>query len=241
MGRYTSLTAPLDAARQTLRVARRERVDERAAFDQFCKQVERTPVDGSHGAAAPDATCAVTLRPADGGLRTIRRAYETTVMTVPHSGTTYDSPYVERLAAELGCDLASTVHRATTLTPALKARVLDAASDAHEERVAAIRRIDAETTTLDRTDSLVDDLLAALGGDADTSSRITALERRCRDRARERERALRRADSGSGSESGSPPVDIYTDLAVDDPVLAVLTAVSERLTNGRAGREDVAD
>ena len=233
-------TASLDAARSQLRPARRQLVDERAAFDQFCKRAERLSVDGAHATVAPDATCAARVRPDDDGLAAVRRAYETTVMAVPHYRDAYDDPYTTHLAAELGNQLARTVRRATMLTPQLRARIVDAASTARERRVDRIRAIDAELVTLDRVEQLALDLLDAVAPVAtatetpDDQGRVTHIERRCRERIRERESVL-------GDESTGIVADLYEDEPGVDPVLATLEAVLARVAEWTAKRDELAD
>ncbi len=233
-------TSSLDTARAQLRLARRELVDERAAFDQFCKRAERLAVDGAHATVAPDVTCAASVRPDNDGLAAVRRAYETTVMAVPHYREVYDDPYPTHLAAELGSQLARTVRRATMLTPQLRARVVDAASTARERRVDRIRAIDAELVTLDRVEQLALDLLDAVAPVAtatetpDDQARVTPIERRCRERIREREPVL-------DEESTGVLADLYEDEPGVDPVLATLETVLARVAKRTANRDELAD
>ncbi|MFD1587861.1 hypothetical protein ACFR9U_12795 [Halorientalis brevis] len=231
-------TASLDAARTQLRLVRRELVDERAAFDQFCKRAERLSVDGAHATVAPDPTCAASVRPDDDGLAAVRRAYETTVMAVPHYRDAYDDPYTTHLAAELGSQLARTVRRATMLTPELRARIVDAASTAHERRVDRIRTIDAELATLDRTEQLALDLLDAVAATATATaherSRVTHIERRCRDRMAARESIL-------DHESTGIVADLYEDEPGVDPVLTTLETVLARVAEWTTKRDEPAD
>ncbi|MFB6180233.1 MAG: hypothetical protein ABEI77_10985 [Halorientalis sp.] len=225
----------IEVARDQLRLARRVRVDERGAFDQFCKRVEGLPVDGVHTSPAPDSACAASLRPADHGLDAVRRAYETTVMAVPHYDEAYGDPYRTHLATELGADLVRNLARATRLTPQLQSRLVDAASAARERRVESIRTLDAEAVTLDRTEQLAVDLLDALTDDATAKRALDPLEQRCRRHVRSRQSVL-------NDESTPLLADLYADDPGVDPVLVTLETVLARMTEWTAthgeGRSD---
>ncbi|WP_246986372.1 DUF7260 family protein [Halorientalis marina] len=221
-------TAHLDTARDRVRGRRRELVDERDAFDQFCQHVERLPVTDSGTAAASDR--AATVRTAD-PRRAIHRAFERTVLAAPHYRERYGDPAAERLAAELGPDLAAALDRTTGLTASLKTRVLDAVSVAHERRTTRIAALDEERTRLDRTERAVHDLLTTLGavdGDAGTDPKLTRVERRCESLLADR-RAIRADDA-----TDCLLADVYADCPVDDPVVATVESVVQLATVYRA-------
>jgi hypothetical protein len=225
-------TAHLRTARDRVRGRRRELVDERDALDQFCQRVERLPVADAGASTAPAADCAATIRPRDDALAALRTAFERTVMAVPHYRERYGDPATERLAAELGHDLAGTIGRATRLTPALRDRVCDATVAAHERRTERLSALDDERTRLDRTEATVHDLLDALEATADgahDTPRLSRVERRCRSMLADRRALRERDDATHGLLAG-----VYADLSADDPIVATVDAVARLAASYRA-------
>ncbi|SEN53797.1 hypothetical protein SAMN05216388_1003345 [Halorientalis persicus] len=215
---------PLDAARTRLRVRRRRLVDERDAFDRFCRRVETLPT--AEAVDVPDAVLAVTTR-TERGPQALRATYDETVLTVPHIDEDDASipPFDDLLSQSTRAEL----RWAARLTPALRAAVLDDATAAHERRVDRIGAVDAELATLDRTEAVARDLLAVESSTdpaTDDEARLASLDRRCRRHAaRRRARLARRADA----DTPPLPPDFYGDLDVADPVLSVLDAVRDLL------------
>jgi hypothetical protein len=227
-----------EAAQLAVRRARRQRVDERGAFDQFCKRVERLPTGGDQPDMAPDPNCVVVCRheTAMTGPGAVREAYEATVMAVPHYWDVYDDPFSEHVATELGHDVTTDLRRAGTLTPALKRRVVEAAAAAHQRRVDAIRTLEAERSALDGARQAIVDILDGLSGAESTDDlsdrRVEAIRDRCRTVARKRRTHLADHDLVretepawvSSADSAVKPrlSTLYADLSARDPVLAAV-------------------
>lgn len=226
-------TADLTTARDRLRGRRRELVDERDALDQFCQRVERLPVSDAGTVTAPDGDRAVSIRTGDDAIAALRSAFERTVMAVPHYRDRYGDTFTERLAAELGDEVASEVRRATRLTPVLRTRVLDASDAAHERRAERIVALGDERTRLDRVEAAIHDLLDALAaidrGNDELSRRVAHVERRGAALSADR-RAVRERDDATDDLLA----DVYADLSADDPVLATLAAVDDLVAEYRA-------
>lgn len=210
---------PLDDARHRLRVRRRHLVDERDAFDQFCRRVETLPT--VEATDAPGSVLSMTAR-TEPGPPALRAAYDGTVMTVPHAEE--DDASVPAFDDLLPRPTRAEIRWAARLTPALQSAVLDAATTAHEHRVDRIEAIDAELATLDRTEAVARDLLAVES--STDEARLASLDRRCR-----RHATRRRATLANRAETDAPalPADLYTDIEVEDPVLSALEAVRDRL------------
>lgn len=221
---------PLDAARDRLRVRRRRLVDERDAFDRFCRRVETLPT--AEAVDVPDAVLAVTTR-TERGPSALRTAYDDTVVTVPHVAE--DDASVPAFDDLLSPSTRAELRWAARLTPALQAAVLEDATAAHERRVDRIGAIDAELATLDRTEAVARDLLAvesSTDAATDDDARLASLDRRCRRHAARRRSRL--ANRGDADTPAFPP-DLYADLGVDDPVLSVLDAVRDLLSRITGG------
>jgi hypothetical protein len=233
-----SIHTEFEAAGLAVRRARRQRADERGAFDQFCMRVEGLPTGGDQPDMAPDANCAIACRHEmeTTGPGAVREAYEATVMAVPHYWEVYDDPFSEHVATELGHDVTTDLRRAGTLTPTLKQRVVDAAAAAHHRRVDAIRTLDAERSALDGARQAIVDILDGLSGAESTDDfsdqRIEAIRDRCRTIARKRRTHLAEHDLVreteptwvSSADSAVQPrlSTLYADLSARDPVLAAV-------------------
>lgn len=216
--------APLETARDRLRVRRRRLIDERDAFDQFCSRVETLPT--ADATDVPDAVLAVTTRTGHGP-SALQTRYAATVLTVPHADEADAS--VPAFDAVLSPETRAELRWATNLTPSLQAAVLDDATAAHERRVDRIVAVDAELATFDRTEAVARDLLADESGSdeaTDDETRLASLDRRCRRYAARRRATLANRDDG---DSTAFPVDAYADLSVADPVLSVLDAIRDLL------------
>lgn len=251
-------TAYFEEARTAVRVARRETVDERGALDQFCQRVERLPTAGPQPERAPDPTCAAVVRAADDGLSAVRRAYETTVMAVPHHENRHDVSFVEHVAAELGSAVATALRRETALSSTLKTDLLEATQRARERRVVTVRALDEESASLERAEQRVRDLLDALadesqgqtkdatgGKETDADSRLAGLQERCDEMASARRSTLADPKYGLAPRDEEPTADgmvsvrprlstVYDDLPVRDPVLATLASLGQLIAERRA-------
>lgn len=215
---------PLDAARHRLRIRRRRLVDERDAFDQFCRHVETVPT--ADAVDAPDTFLAVTTW-TERGPQALCAAYDRTVLTVPHADE--DDASVPAFDDLLSQQTRAEIRWAARLTPAVQSAVLDAATAAHERRVDRIGAVDEELATLDRTEAVARDLLAVQSSaDAatDDEARLASLDRRCR-----RHAARRRATLANRADADAPalPTDLYADIVAPGPVLSVLDAVRDLL------------
>jgi len=240
------LSTEFEAAHQKLRVVRRRYVDERGALDQFCKRVERLSTGCGQPEAPPDTDCAAALRSDTGATSpaVLRRAYEQTVMEVPHYRAVYGDPLTEHLAAELGQDVAIALQHAVRVTPGLQERVLETASAAHQRRVDAIEILDAERESLDLAERTLADIVEALPAEAGcpANHRVAALKERCEVLARTRRAHLRehgldreQADGARDGRPCSPALStLYESLSVRDPILSVVESLLDRLPKKRA-------
>ncbi|ELZ91621.1 hypothetical protein C440_14944 [Haloferax mucosum ATCC BAA-1512] len=231
----------LDAARQNLREERRRCVDERAAFLAFQKDV--AAVKATAPAATPMAVTAIGRRQhSDGALARVRRAYERTVMSVPHYDEEYDDSFEDSVSAEFGPDVATAFRSASVFSPALRQTVASAAATAVSERAEFIRVVDEEIDSIESmhddiasltarlsefddtplSDRGFDELLALHDGLADLRGRLDAL-------VVERQATIANHRRALSSLDHDVTEFLYENLSVRYPVLATAAAVAAAL------------
>ncbi|ELZ85540.1 hypothetical protein C453_06983 [Haloferax elongans ATCC BAA-1513] len=233
----------LEAAKRALRRERRRCVDEREAFRAFKREV------GKLKATAPTASAASTpplighQQATDGSLTRVRRAYERTVMSVPHYDEEYGDPFADSLAAEFGPDVAAAFQSATVFSPALRQTVASAATEAVADRMEFVDIVDGEFESVESMADEISTLCNRLSflDDKPLSERsfnelLAVRENVCRLQTRVDELAATRqqtiADHRRELSSLVPDVAeyLYQDLSVRYPVLSTLAAVGETLT-----------
>lgn len=194
----------LGEAREALRAERRRCADEKAAFRSFSAAVADVKPSASVGSSSGPLAVQTVNRPrASPSLCAVRRAYERTVMEVPHYEREYGDTYEESLAAEFGDDIAVGVTSASTLSPELRRAVVTAGRGAARERQQFLDLLDAEFESLDTVESGVERVVEKLSSldDRPLSARsfgelvalradVRALEDELDERARERQRTL---------------------------------------------------
>ncbi|SFG02590.1 hypothetical protein SAMN04488063_1172 [Halopelagius inordinatus] len=250
-GRRTPIETSLGDARTALRAERRRCVDENAAFRSFCAAVADVQPSASAGSSAgPLAVKTVGRMAASPPLSAVRRAYERTVMEVPHYEEEYGDTYEESLRAEFGDDIAAGVTSASAFSPELRRAVVAAGESAARERREFLDLLDAEFESLDAVEDGIERTVTDLSSldDRPLSSRsfdelvalrgdVRALRDELDERARERQRTLvahRRTLSGL-----VPSVTdyLYYDIDCEYPGLDAL-ASARRLVETALSRVD---
>lgn len=241
----------LGDARAALRREGRRCADEKAAFRSFCTAVADVQPSTSAGSAAgPLAVKTAGRTRTPPSLDTVRRAYEGTVMAVPHYEEEYGDAYPESLAAEFGEDVAAGMTAASAFSPELRRAVVTGAANAVRERQRFLDLLDDEFESLAAVEDDVGRVVAELSSldDRPLSSRsfdelvtlradVRALGNRLDERAEERQRTLaahRRTLSGL-----VPSVTeyLYYDAARSHPALDAL-ASARRLVETAVSRID---
>lgn len=131
-----------DAARDCLRTERRRTIDEQEAFRAFERRIRRLDRQG-----APAQKGAMDVKLASGsarGLRSVRDAYEATVMSVPHYETEYGESFEQHVRVEFGPELAALLTRGTAFDTRARQAILAAASQAQETRETLANALDSE-------------------------------------------------------------------------------------------------
>lgn len=132
----------VDEERSLLRV-------EADAFAAFASKLADLDAAGTtSGPVGPGATALVSVG-TTAGLEGVRRAYEETVMAVPHYEAEYDEPLPANMAVEFGDDVASAVASGGPLTPQLKSTLLERSRQAASKRLVLLEYLDEEAEVLE--------------------------------------------------------------------------------------------
>ncbi|WP_144796652.1 DUF7260 family protein [Halorubrum depositum] len=249
--------APVDDAREALRIERRRTVDEREAFRAFRARVESIPTEtvapvGSAGRPSPTDRTDLTRAPGSGGdggappgsgLAAVRDAYAETVMSVPHYEEEYDDTYERSVAAELGRELAYALTRGSGYHPEYERALFDAIDGAIEERDRLGERLRVEADSIDRAGSRLAAVrreiasLDAVVPDGDfgaldaSRARAGVLVEDCDRIAARRQRVLAEHERGLRLDGDAVdlPTYLYQSTDATYPVLAAVGSVGDRL------------
>jgi hypothetical protein len=239
---------PLARARAVVDEERGLLAAERDAFGRFrslVADVDAAPAPAPRRTAG-GATLAGGAAPA---LDRVRRAYERTVMDVPHYESEYGEGYARNLSAEFGDDIAAALTRGGAFTPDLRRVVVAAAGECRSERETLLSLVDGEReevaeaeaalSSLDRRlDRLTDrDLSIHDSGDLwRLHERLGSVTATLDDLAAARQETLGtyRRETGRGVES--VPGYLYADEPFTFPVLR---AVARRGETAAAARRRV--
>lgn len=138
----------LDEARDAIERERERASAERDAFDEFARRIQTLdPTPRSDGGMVRPDTVAGPPGPPD-ELAPVRRAYEETVMAVPHHGEEFGETLVEGMAAEFSPEVAATVANGGRLTPGVRSVLLQGARQASEQRARILDALRTEQEEL---------------------------------------------------------------------------------------------
>jgi hypothetical protein len=216
--------------------------DERQAFSRFTTRTrELSPEQTAPGTAVGGDTMAVSTggqQLQSNGLRSVRDAYEETVMAVPHYEAVYGESLAESLAAEFRTAAATQRLDGQQLTPVLRETVIAAGERAMTEREEFGETLETERAALEEireTLSEIESRAAVIGdsiGAATESAQLgqydaelERLETDCEQLAAQRQRLLHRRSTGrlSGVDADSLVGFLYDDRAETCPALAEIT------------------
>ncbi|MFC6730775.1 hypothetical protein ACFQDG_19160, partial [Natronoarchaeum mannanilyticum] len=186
-------------------------------------------------------------------LRAVRRAYEETVMAVPHYDDDYGEPFEKHVRAEFGDDVAAAIDGGSGLTPPIKQALLQSAAASREERTAFLRTLSTEDDSLA---AAADDLAAierrigrfesqrrlqqSFPELTETWEELGELEGECQSILERRQEQIQRGGSGANwrDDGHSLCAYLYEPLPVEYPALADGALLLDRI---RTTRRRVAD
>jgi bacterioferritin (cytochrome b1) len=240
-----------ERAADALETEHRRTSAEVEAFRAFAERVAELSPDGGGttvGRAAPVQAVAASGH----GLDTVRTHYRETVMAVPHYESEYGESYGKNVREELGPDIGALLvggqrferhHKHAILSKAreiieLREQLLDAL-EAERESLTALReqvcslaeQVDSLETACLETDSYR--LLDAY------RSRLDVLETRCHELIERRQGEMVTERRALSLPISGPDIQtyLYSDLAVNYPVIATLTDLVDTAATARANIE----
>lgn len=230
----------LTAATGELQRERRRTADELEALQTFEDRVRTISPKRSVEDRQPlGVTTAVSKPP--GGLKKVREAYESTLMSVPHYLEEYDDSYVESLVGEFSPEIASALTDGTEFTRHCKQTVLSAVSSARSARESLLEAIDHEHESIRESKADLEQLERECGELRSVQfdekqfgtlsayhARLRVMTEQCEKRSRRRQNAIfdQRRIQRLPADVPDVTVYFYQSLDVDYPVMS---AVAELL------------
>lgn len=236
------MTERLEGAETLLRRERRRTVDEREAFEAFCRRVQSVPPDD-----APELGTGNVLvgGPTAASADQVAAAYRETVMSVPHYDEDYGDSYADSLCAEFGESVAVALDDG--FDEPTKRGVLSAARASQAERVRLVSALDAERESLADVRAFVVETLDELEeyrnvdldsdfGDLDARrARLGVLADRCDEAAADRQADIRENHAALGLPERFPDLQTYLYQPLDErhPALATLADLGDLVASAR--------
>lgn len=235
----------LGAAMSELQTERRRTADELEALETFEKHV-RTISSEELGTSSrqPLALMATTAEPS-AGLRQVRKAYESTLMSVPHYLEEYDDTYAESLIEEFSPDIASALTDGTAFNARCKQTVLSAVSSSQSSRQELLDVIDRERESIRNAETELEPLFEECEGMRSVQfktkqfgaldayrARIQVLLDNCQALSDRRQNAIfdHRRIQKLPADVPDITVYFYQTLGVDYPVMSLIAAAINTIT-----------
>ncbi len=239
--------AYLTEAESVIERERRRTRTERDAFAGFVHRVSDVDVAMPRMDAGAGGSVAVQAGTTgeDPGLREVRRAYEETVLSMPHFADEYGESMREHMAAEFDGDVAAAVVDGRQLTPQLRETLVRHGRVAVGQRQRFLKTLECEERSiLDAQDAfeVVEDELESLDGRlvdrsfddlAATWERLDDLDAECREVMQKRQRVLDQ-ERESTTNGLSFATYAYQSMQVSHPVLVEGTALVDRVRTARS-------
>ena len=138
----------LEAAVEALQTERRRTADELEALKTFERHIRAISSEEPNISNRQPVALTTTETGHSAGLRQVRKAYESTLMDVPHYFEEYDDTYPESLAEEFSPDIASALTNGTAFNKQCKQTVLSAISESQSSREALLDVTDRERESI---------------------------------------------------------------------------------------------
>lgn len=235
--------------RTRLQSERRAVTEEVEAFDAFLDRVESLPPEHPTPTARIHGIDHCSGAP---GLRTVREAYEGTVMTVAHYDEEYDDTYRESVVAEFGPEIGAALTDGRCFQAHLKRATVAKARNCRDDRERLLETLEIESESVT---SVGDELrsigaeLREFGSGSPSERNYGALEAEWRrldvlatelDRlATARQRAIIRQRREFTIPASAPdvPTYLYSEFDDDYPLLAFCVELQRRVRRYRSERE----
>ena len=231
-----------------LRRERRRIGDELEALEAFANRVRPIQTECHTPRTRQPVGVSTEASSAETGLRRVREAYESTLMSVPHYVEEYDDTYVESLAEEFSPDIASALTDGTAFNGRCKRTLLSAVETSRSARNSLLDVVDRERESILDAKSELEGLAsecARLGsiefeglrfGTLDAyRARLQAMEDNCEALSTRRQDAIfdQRRIQRLPADVPDVTVYFYQDLEVDYPVMSVVATLLDTIAAQR--------
>ncbi|WP_181691128.1 hypothetical protein [Natronomonas sp. LN261] len=238
----------LAAAVSELRRERRRISDELEALEAFADRVRSIPTERYTPRNRQPVGVSAGVSSTATGLRRVREAYESTLMSAPHYVEEYDDTYVESLAEEFSPDIASALTDGTVFNGRCKRALLSAVETSQSARESLVDAVDRERKSVLEAQSELE-ALAAECADLDSAefgemrfgtldayrARLRVIAKNCAALSDRRQDAIfdqRRIQRLPG-DVPDVTVYLYQDLDVDYPVMSLVAELLETVAEHR--------
>lgn len=234
-----SIEPPFESMRRLLRTERERTANELAAFEAFIERIRDVPTTAS---TPPVGPAALTDRSEASSLATVREAYHSTVMDVPHYDQEYGNDFTQDVTEEFGSTITTILLENGSLDARTKQVILTLAAESCTRRREHLDLIDAEAASIEtaatRIDPLVQELTTfeerdfraeSFGALDGYRARTDVLLDKCDTAAERRQKDLhdhRAADVLSGT-AAAVPLYFYQELEADFPLLSFIADLGE--------------
>jgi hypothetical protein len=231
-----------------LRRERRRIADELEALGAFADRVRSIPTEHHTPRTRQPVGVATEAPGAETGLRRVREAYESTLMSVPHYVDEYDDTYVESLAGEFSPDIASALTDGAAFNGRCKRTLLSAVETSRSARDSLLDVVERERESVLDAKSDLEGLASEcvrLGstefgglrfGTLDAyRSRLRVMEGNCEALSDRRQDAIfdQRRIQRLPADVPDVTVYFYQDLDADYPVMSVVAALLDAIAAQR--------
>lgn len=241
MNRTTTREAPFESMQRRLHIERRRTTAELAAFDTFIDRVQDIPTTRAASLSSPSA---LIERAPKGGLASVRDAYRSTVMAVPHYEEEYDNDFAEDVIEEFGSTIATILEQDRPFDARTKQTLLALAVDSQSRRMTHIDLIDAERESIEAATERLRPIAEELDTIADTElqeesfgsldayrARMDTLVEKCDTAAEHRQNDLFKHQSIAAlpDEIAAVPLYLYQRHDSTFPILAYVAALGDQI------------
>lgn len=134
---------------------------ERQAFEAFASRIEGMPVEQTAGAMATPQT----IQTYDTGpppVQKVAKAFEETVMSLPHYRDTYGDDVLDQMAVELDADMVASLNRPGSMSDRLKQGLQQQARDAAAKRADLLAILAEERESLEASETTLGSVVGDL-------------------------------------------------------------------------------
>lgn len=251
---FVTTVLHLKKAGATVQEERSRTAEESDALSEFIRRVESVEPSHPHSnpmmiggpTTPPTESASVTGQPQS--IEKIQRAYEDTMMAVPHYDEEYGESLYVNMAAEFGSDIATAVTEGSEFTPPLKSAIVEKSRESYKQREQLLSGLDTEASELRSAESSAQSITHSLDDfpASDPSSlsydelqrwwhRLNDLERSCTENLKDRQLHIHSREVTSNAQIGNTTFNeyLYGSLAVVYPVLVSFAELNNQIRKAK--------